>query len=209
MYQQNVPSEVYAAIGGESPDFVVKSNRKIPLKKALHTLGFGLVWLVFMSIFVATFLWPVLMGREVHFESNGVPTTAGPGNLGPIVGPAIFIGIFVLIGLGVTIYGLYSIFAKGAWYIGTAKRMIIYEKNKMRSIDWTQFSGDIEVSGLATDGLISLSLKTAHMIEEGKGPARYVPDSIYIVGVSDAFKIEELLRKRITENNPSHAMPQM
>jgi hypothetical protein len=35
---------------------------------------------------------------------------------------------------------------KGGYFVGTQVRLIHYQKGIIRSIDWEQFSGDIEVS---------------------------------------------------------------
>lgn len=203
MIQLTTPPEIRDALAGEQSDFIVKASRAVPLKKSLSSLGFGLVWLVFISIFVAAFLGPILNGEEVHMQVNGVPTVAGPDNLGPLLVPALMIGLFVLIGLGLTGYGIYQLRAEGAWYIGTAKRLVVYKANQTRSIDWEQFSGDIEVSGTSENASITLLMRTGRMVSQRRGPSRYVPDTIYISGIQNAFQIEKLLRQRIKENDPT------
>jgi hypothetical protein len=45
---------------------------------------------------------------------------------------------------------------KEAICVGTPKRLISMEKGKFRSIDWEQFSGDIEVTGNEKNGNITL-----------------------------------------------------
>lgn len=203
--QENIPPEIGTILGGESKDFIVKANRKFPLKAALPLLIFGLIWLGFTSVFVITFLRPILAGKEVHFNLNGVPTVVGMGNLKPLILPTLIIGIFVLIGLGMIIYGIYSLLAKGGWYIGTAKRLIIYQKNKVRSIDWAQFSGDIELSGSNEGGNISLQMRTGRLVNSESAPDQYVPDVIYICGIPNAFAVEKICRKRIKENDSTPA----
>ncbi|MBI5413877.1 hypothetical protein HZA42_06055 [Candidatus Peregrinibacteria bacterium] len=203
MIQPPIPPEIRDVLAGEPFDFIVKSSRAVPLKKSLYVLVFGLFWLAFMSIFVAAFFGPVFMGKEVRFELNGAPTVAGPGNLDPLLIPALIIGSFVLIGLGLTGYGIYLLRAKGAWYIGTPKRLVIYKKNETRSIDWEQFSGDIEVNGTAEKGSITLLMRTGQMVSQRSGLSRYVSDTIYIAGIQNAFQIEKILVKRIKENDPT------
>jgi hypothetical protein len=201
--EQQYPEELNNILGGEISDFVVKAKRAIPLKMALAPLVFGIFWLAFTSIFLSVFIGPVLFGQEVHFESNGSPVTAGPNNLKPLIGIGVFIGVFLLVGFVIVGYGIRSLLAKGAWYIGTQKRMIIYQKNATRSISWEQFYSDIAVSGNNQDGSIALLMKTGEMVSQRSGPDRYVPGQINIVGIQDAFRIGEILRGRIKENNPT------
>lgn len=208
MDQEAIPPEINDMLAGESYDFAVKAKRKVPLKKTLLYFEFGFISLVFSSIFIFVFVWPIFMGREVHFKINNIPVVAGPGHLAPLALPCIGIGLFLLGGLTLIVYGIYLLYSEGAWHIGTPKRLIIYTKNKTRSIDWGQFTGDIEVRGTSEDGTIALTLKTGKMVSQsGTGqmasqwrrPDRYVPDVLYIAGIQNSFQIEPLLRKRIGE----------
>jgi hypothetical protein len=145
----------------------------------------------------------LLVGEEVHFESNGVPVTAGPDNWGPAIVPGIIIGVFVLIGLGMILGGLVMLLRKGGYFVGTPTRLIHYQNKTFRSIDWEQFSGDISVSGSALKGNISLRMRTGKMVKSKNKPARYVPDVIYMSGIPEVFKIEKVCRQRIKENDPT------
>jgi hypothetical protein len=190
-------------IGSERKDFAVKAGRAQPLKKSLALVIFGTFWTAFTGIFVVAFLGPLFLGKEVHFEANGVPTVAGPGNLEPILVPALIIGFFVLIGIVMLLGGFYSMFKKGGYFVGTPMRLVHYYKGKMRSIDWEQFSGDIEVNGNIQKGNISLQMRTGKMVSRKNGPDRYVPDVIYMSKIPEAFEIERICRKRIKENDPT------
>jgi len=196
-----LPQDLSSTVGSENKDFSVKAKRAQPLKKSFSIILFGTVWTAFTSIFVFAFLGPIFQGKEVHFKSNGVPTVASPDNLGPIVMPAIFIGIFVLVGIGMLSWGIYSIFKKGGYFVGTPTRLVHYQNGNIRSIDWEQFSGDIEVNGNAQKGNISLQMRTGKMVSRKNGPDRYVPDVIYISGIPNVFEIEQICRKRIKEND--------
>ena len=81
--------------------------------------------------------------------------------------------------------------------------MVHYQNGNMRSIDWEQFSGDIEVSGDAQNGAVSLRMRTGSMVASKRDPAQYVPDIIDITGIPDVFEIEQICRKRIKENDPT------
>ena len=191
-----LPMELSSSIGSENKDFAVKAGRAQPLIKSFSLILFGTVWTAFTSIFVFAFLGPIFQGKEVHFESNGVPTIAGPDNLGPLILPAIIIGPFVLIGIGILTRGIYLIFKKGGYFVGTPTRLVHLLNGNIRSIDWEQFSGDIKVSGNAQKGNISLQMRTGRT-------DRYIPDVIFISDIPNVFEIEQICRKRIKENDPT------
>ena len=198
-----LPEDLISIVGSENIDFAIKAGRAQPLKKSFSIILFGTVWTAFTSIFVITFLGPLFLGKEVHFESNGVPTVATPDNLSPILVPALIIGLFVLIGIGMLSWGIYSIYKKGGYFVGTPLRLIHYHKGKIRSIDWEQFSGDIILSGNNRKGNISLQMRTGRMVSKKNGPDRYVPDVIYISEIPYVFEIEKICRNRIKENDPT------
>jgi hypothetical protein len=190
-------------LASERKDFAVKAGRSQPRKKSLSLIIFGALWTGFTSIFVVVFLGPLIAGKEVHFESNGVPTVASPENLGPILVPALIIGVFVLIGIGMMAGGFFSMFRKGGYFVGTSTRLIHYYKGRIRSIDWEQFSGDIELRGNDVKGNISLQMRTGRMVSRKNGADRYVPDMIYMTGIPGVFEVERMCRRRIKENDPT------
>lgn len=202
----SLPPEMVNIVGSEIMDFAVKAKHANPPKVSLVMIIFGAVWLGFSSIFFFLFPGPLFQGKEVHFLANDVPTVASPENLKPILLPALIIGIFILIGIGMLGAAIYLMFKKGGYFVGTPTRLISYSKSKYRSIDWEQFSGDIEVSGNDTNGNISLGLRTGKMVSSKDGPDRYVPDMFYISGIPNAPEIEKICTKRIKENDPTPAV---
>jgi hypothetical protein len=198
-----LPPDLNAAIGSEKKDFVVKAGLAQPRNNSIAKIRFGVAWTAFISIFVFTFLEPLLYGEEVHFVLNGVPTVASPDNLDPILMPAIIIGIFLLIGISMISWGIYSLFKKGGYFVGTPLRLVHYLNGNIRSIDWEQFSGEIEFNGNADKGSISLQMRTGRMVSRKNGPDEYVPDVIYILEIPNVFEVEQICRKRIKENDPT------
>lgn len=198
-----LPPELENYIGSESKDFVAKARHANPPKTSFFMIIFGAVWLGFTSIFFFAFLGPLFQGKEVEFLANDVPTVAGPGNLRPIIMPAVIIGIFTLVGIIMLYAGVRLLFKKGGYFVGTPSRLISMEKGKYRSVDWEQFSGDIEVRGNEEKGHITLGMRTGKMVSSKNGPDRYVPDSLYISGIPNVFEIEQICRKRIKENDPT------
>ena len=198
-----LPQQLITVVGKEKREFAVKAGRAHPAKRSIFFLLFGLAWTAFTSIFVVAFLGPLFLGREVHFESNGVPTVASPDNLEPVLVPALIIGLFVVIGLGMLATGFYMLLKKGGYFVGTPTRLVHFRKGTIRSIDWEQFSGDIEVKGDAFKGNLALQLRTGRMVSRKNAPDRYVPDVIYMSAIPEVFKIEEICRRRIKENDPT------
>lgn len=198
-----LPEELNASIGSETKEFAVKASRAYPFKKSLFVLIFGTLWLSFSSMFVVLFFGPLFLGNEVNFTVNEVPTVASLDNLEPIIMPAIIIGLFVLVGVGVLIVGIYFLIKKGGYFVGTPSRLIQFDKKSIRSIDWEQFSGDIEVGGNSEKGNITLRMRSGKMVSSKNSHDRYVPDVLYISGIANAFDIEKICRKRIKKNDPT------
>lgn len=133
---------------------------------------------------------------------NDEPVVAGPGHYGALTVPALIIGIFLLVGFLVLGSGLYLLVKKGGYFVGTPTRLIINEGKSIRSIDWEQFSGDIELRGDERKGDLVLQLRTGRMVSRKSGE-EYVPDKIYITGIPSIFEVEKICRQRIKENDPT------
>jgi hypothetical protein len=202
----DLPQNLLTVLGDEKIDFSVKAKRAKPIKNSLGIILFGTVWTAFTSIFVFAFFGPLFVGEEVHFTSNNVPTVASPDNLEPIILPGIIIGIFVLIGIIMLGFGIYSIFKKGGYFVGTPLRLISYQNGNVRSIDWEQFSGDIEVKGDEINGNLSLQMRTGKMVSSKNNRSRFVPETIYLSGIPNVYEVEKNCRERIKENDPTQPM---
>ena len=124
-------------------------------------------------------------------------------NMAPENQQTLIIGFFVLVGIAMLSWGFYSLFKKGGYFVGTRMRLIHFQNGSIRSIDWEQFSGDIEVNGKFQKGNISLQMRTGRMVSRKNGPDRYVPDVIYMSKIPNAYKIERICRRRIKENDPT------
>jgi hypothetical protein len=197
-----MPPEVEASLAGEPYDFFVKAHKKEPAFAAAKSLFGGSIFIAVSLIFFFSMLFPVIQGKEVHFTLNDVPTTATRENWKPLTFPAIFILIFFVIGFGILGNSLIALTKEGPWVIGTKKRLILRYARTTRSINWEQFSGEIEVRGNQDNGTIALSLRTGEM-HRMKGISRFVPEKIYIAGVKDVYGIERVIRERIQENDPT------
>ncbi len=198
-----LPTELNLNIGSENKDFAVKAGRAQPLKVSVSLIVFGVIWTAFSGLFATAFFGPLFLGKEVHFKTNGVSVVASPDNLGPLLLPGAIIAIFLLIGFGLLILGIYNLFRSGGYFIGTPTRLIHYQKGNIRSVDWEQFSGDVEVSGNLQKGNLSLKMRTGKNFRRKNGRDGYTPDVIYISAVPNVFELEQICRKRIKENDPT------
>jgi hypothetical protein len=100
-------------------------------------------------------------------------------------------------------WGLYSLFQKGGYFVGTNNRLIRYSKGVVNTYDWEQFTGNMEINGVKGD--ISLQLRSGKMVQRKNKPDEFVPDTVYISGITDVLEIEKNCRTRIKENDPSPA----
>jgi hypothetical protein len=200
----HLPETLNHVLDGERKDFAVKSARQYPLSKSVPLFIFGSLWLGISSTVSFAIFYPLLQGEEYNFFLNDKPVTASLENLEPMIFPAIFIGVFLIIGLVLMANGISSIFKKGGYFVGTPSRLVIFIDGKVRSIDWEQFSGNIILKGNAQKGNLSLELRTIKMISH-KNNTRYTPEVIYMEGIKDIFNIEKICRRRIKENDPTPA----
>ena len=186
-----LPQNLTMAIGSENRDFAVKAGRLSPVRKSLHSIFFGLAWTGFVIFFISLVFNPEATDPESAENTSTIPFFM-----------YIFLGIFLLIGLSVLASGIIQIFKKGGIFVGTPQRLIQYRNGRIRSIDWEQFTGDLEVGGNEQKGNIEMRLRSGHMVNR-KGGNSYVPDLIYISGIPDVFEIERICRRRIKENDPT------
>lgn len=204
MFEQiSIPDKLVEIIGSENKDFAVKGGLAQPAKNSVALIIFSLFWLAFTSIFFFAFIGPVLWGDETTGSGNFVMSSDG---VEGITVPAIVIGLFAFVGFSMLALGLGSLFKKGGWFAGTPTRLINYTKNSYRSIDWEQFSGDIQVRGNEKKGTITLGMRTGRMVSSKGSADRFVPDVFYMTGIPDVYEIEQICRRRIKENDPTPAI---
>ncbi|WP_094227612.1 hypothetical protein [Methanolobus psychrotolerans] len=197
----SLPQDLIFAIGSETKDFAVKAKRKESFSTALSRLVVAIFWLAISVPLALSFSVDL---NRINFASNEFLTVASFGDLFH----ALFPSLFVLIGIGILGWSIFSLFGKGGYFVGTPTRLVSYRKGKIRSVDWKQFSGDIKVSGNTENGNIHLQLITGRMVSSnhdrryGPPQQRYVPDVIHMIGIPNALEIERICRKRMDENTP-------
>ena len=198
-----LPPELKSVVGAERIEFSVFGKRNEPASNSIGIIFFGTFWTAITSIFVVAFLGSFFEGGKFNFGVNGIPTSGNWENFAPILVPVFIIGLFVLIGIGMLSWGFYSFFKKGGYFVGTATRLIRYNKGIIHSYDWEQFSGNMEINNKKGD--ITLQLRTGKMVSRKNSSSQFVPDIVYISGVTNVLEIEKICRTRIKENDPTPA----
>jgi hypothetical protein len=210
MINQELPKMLSDYIGLENKDFVVKANRVEPLKKTVGQIFLGILILAFMSLFVVSFIFPMFKHPNLDITNSPMYLLNRTDSkwtfevIGENIMPMIIISIFVFVGLFVTISGIFTLFKEGGFFVGTHTRLIVFYKNEIRSIDWEQFSGDIELS--VKDLTLQLRTGKLQKVDNGNnssGYQKFVPDYIYISDISNVIEIEQKCRLRIKENDPT------
>ena len=199
-----LPGDLESIVGTEEIDFSVSARRDEPFKNSFLSMLLGLFLFSFMSIFVMAFFGPIFNGEVTVFISNGVETTASWDNFKPLIIPAVFIGIFTLYTFWLFCLGVYSLFRKGGIFVATNNRLIKYYGGVVKSYDWEQFTGNMEIN--KSKGNIALTLRSGKIIRRKDGPDEFVGDVVYISGVDHVLEIEKICRNRIKENDPTPAV---
>ena len=200
-----VPNELRRVINSEEVDFVVKAGKNLPNNIVIKYFFFGLFWLAILSIG----LYPILKGHFSGFTFNFSVVSFQDAlailktNINKQL--LIFFGVFLTIGFGALGYSIYLFFQKGAFFVGTATRLIKYRKGNITMTDWEQFSGNIKINKKGFLGNIKLELRTGSMQSSGgdSSSKRYVPDIIYITAIENVISIEKKCSLRIKENDPT------
>ncbi len=182
-----LPAKLLSFIDSESIDFAVKGSRFCPLKKSFSFIFFGILLITF-----------IILSLNSMYQSERTHLTI----FSDLVLTITF-GTFLLLGIIMLLSGIYSIFRKGGYFVGTPTRLIYFQNGYIRSIGWEQLSNDISVSGNAQKGNIILKIKTSPEIDVEDESDEYAPYDIYILGIPNVFEIEKICRKRIKENDPS------
>lgn len=203
----NIPTQLQIVLGTEPPDFVIKAGRALPLSESLIYIVFGIIWTTIAGIIMYGPLPMSSLTKDLQFRVNGVPVDMeSSGAFQMLI--EILVHVPILVGLGIFIWGGYSLFRTGGYFVGTPTRLIRYRNKQVKSIDWEQFSGNIDVSGTEQKGNISLQMRTGKIVAVRHRRDRYVPDMIYISDIPNVFAIAELCKRRIKENDPTPAHKQ-
>lgn len=184
-----IPELLIKAIDGEETNFIVKPKRESTRRGLWSTLFFSIIWI---GLLVAFYF---IGGDQLQWE---VDLTS------PII--HVFIALWFLIGILPSVYAVYSFFFKKtySYFVATPTRLIHFDKNKIRYIDWEQFTGDIIVGGSDKEADLTLILRTGYKKtdkdDDGSSSEYFEHSRIEITGVNDSDLVEGVCRELIIEN---------
>lgn len=202
------PPELLSAVGSENKDFMVEARRIQPVGKSILSIVAGILWLIVIGFFIFGVFGPIFRGEEATIDSNGTQVVVSRDNLRPLLSPAIMVGIFFLVGVGMVARGTHCLVnKKSGYFVGTPSKLVYFFNGKVRNMDWTLFIGVIRVSGTAEDGDVSLLVKKGAGLKSQNEDYRSIPKIIYISGVKNSSQIADLCKKRIQEKNAIPANP--
>jgi hypothetical protein len=195
MVSTELPQVLNEVTGSENRDFSFKAGSSRPFRKSLPGIISGILWiaffsLIFFGIFDLDFKGMLERGAEENKSINPAFYLMG------------FFGIFYLIGLAILFSAIIPAIRRGGYFIGTPVRLINYRNGNIRSVNWEQFTGDMQVRGKEQGGNISFLLKTGTWKRQ-KGGSIYVPDMIFMTAIPGLSEVEKICRQRIKENKPA------
>jgi hypothetical protein len=201
MLQVPLPSSVQATIGSEPIDFAVLAQRYQPLKKSISQIQFGILLTGLSSLFLFESVKPIL--TEIH-TLRSTYTTMDPIDLLTNAGSALFFLLIIILfcaaGIGVIVQGIRAIFQNGGYMIGTPTRLIHVRNKYIRSIQWSEFSGDINVTGDMNKGTIRLFFHSGELKNPKYTKERFEHHSIQFTDIPNVHDIENICMQRIRAN---------
>jgi hypothetical protein len=202
---QNVEltEEINISLGSESRDFAAKSTLAQPIGGSIYSIIFGVGFIGFTLFMMSLFIGPEFWDYVINTLKGTEAVTPYEGGLKGLLFIVVFLGIFVSVGIFEFLKGVFSLFRRGGYFVGTPTRLVNFRHGKMISSDWEQFSGNIMVKGSNKKGNIKLLMRTGKMTRGWSKSGSYVPDIIFIAGIPGVYDIEQICRKRIKENDPT------
>ncbi len=187
-----IPKILRQAIDEEQTDFIVQPRRTSTKKGLKNSIVFSVLWIGILVGFI------LIGGDDIK---NDFDLT----DIKILMLPVIWISIGVI----PTLFTIYSYYFKtpDIFFASTPTRLIVKNANKVRSIDWEQFTGEIINGGSREDADLTLVLRTGYMKTEernGTKTERFVHSKIEMSGIEESEKVERVCRNRISENLVSH-----
>ena len=191
MQNYTLPQGLIISLGTESQDFSVKAGRAQPLKKTISTIFSGIVFIAF-SLYGLVFMPGSGSDGEVLKNLSSLSLSS-----------LLFLGTFISVGLFILFIGISMLFKKGGYFVGTPTRLVQFQKGSIKSIDWEQFTGNIELKSNGQSGSLLLELRTGKKVSRKRDKNEYVPDVVYISNIQNVYEVEKICRQRIKENDPT------
>lgn len=190
----NLPHALRQKLQGVRVDACVKSKNKYPRGPLLARFGFSIVWLAMCTFMFGMMFSELFTTGKLPMTVNGSPKVYTMDTIFPSF-PALFSLIFFGVGIVILVSALYQWFKPGAYYAVTEENLMELTNNERRKIDWAQFTGSVRQK---KDALI-FTLKSGKIVSNDNG-SRYVADRIFINGLDEPSRLENLILKRIRED---------
>lgn len=187
--KQAILNELRSTIGYETIDFYVFAERKVPRVASIFFIFFGIL-LTIMVLGIGGFDFEKKFGAGGDSFYNTMNAFM-----------IMVSGIFVLVGIGITIWGVVSFFQNGGHFVGTPTRLIHYKKGTTKIYSWSDFTGNVDMN--SSKRYITFFLHSNRKVEV-EGNMYMICDVINLFSADNILEIERISRQRITENKDSN-----
>ncbi len=202
LQSDELPEELNISLGSENREFAVKGAFAQPVIVSVFGILSGAGWLGFTFLLMSFFIDPGFFREAIESFTSSEAADSGEGEKFYYLFIIVFFGIFLSVGLYMVLKGIFSLFRNGGYFVGTPTRLVHFRKGKLKTFDWEQFTSDIVVKGNNNKGNITMVMKTGSIVRS-KNSSRFVPDYIYMLRIEGALDIEQIIRRRIRENDPN------
>ncbi|GIM51350.1 hypothetical protein ACI76O_01935 [Capnocytophaga cynodegmi] len=187
--KQTILNELRFTIGDETIDFYVFAERKVPRLASIFFIFFGIFWTIMV----------LGIGGFDFMEKFGAGGDSFYNTMNAFM--IMVSGIFVLVGIGITIWGVVSFFQNGGHFVGTPTRLIHYKKGTTKIYSWSDFTGNVDMN--SSKRYITFFLHSNRKVEI-EGNMYMICDVINLFSADNILEIERISRQRITENKDSN-----
>jgi hypothetical protein len=181
-----IPPEIVQIIGREKAEFAVQARRAEPISFSVFFFVVSFVVLAIASIIFFAVVMPSI-SKSAGFTKSSI-------------GPLIFMTLLVLAGLLMFSVAIKYIVKKGGIFVGTESHLLHYNSGKLRSIEWKEFTGKIEVEGDNKKGSVTLELRSGRIIKKDKRNKTmevFVPDTLLMCDIDNVFDIYKKCQDKI------------
>ncbi|MFK8302608.1 hypothetical protein ACI75Y_06820 [Capnocytophaga stomatis] len=183
--KQSIPKELQEVISEEPIDFYVFAERKVPRVASVFFIFFGILWTM-VVLGIGGFDFEEKFGASGDSFYNMMNVYL-----------LIVNGIFVLVGIGITVWGVVTFFQNGGHFIGTPTRLIHYKKRKTQIYSWSDFTGNMDLN-VKNGGLTFYTHSDKKVYDRNRN--YMICRSVHLFSAENILEIVQIAYQRITEN---------
>jgi len=189
MENTSLPIEMENMLSWEKIDFSVKAGREKPLSTWVSLIIFWIIWSIFIGVFAFMFVWSMMNSETVIV--NWVTKAPEDVNFTFIIA---IVWAFSLVWIWMIIYGIYNIMKKWWYFVWTPTRLVYYNKQELKSVNWSEFTKNIQVKW----SNVILELKSGFTVNHSSWSwETFVHHMIFISSIPNALEIGEIIRKNV------------